>query len=315
MNQLEPNSVDVLINVFGKPYQTALSLLSLLRHCDRHIRRIYFQEEALTAEYEKRGHADILDYLGARVVHHIPRYWIGSDPLDEERARQDAEYRLSVRYQHGWENCTASRALIIHNDIYVHGDIIAALDAGLGEHTGIGQIGQCWWCPAGQTGRCAPDRYREFKPSYTYLMRLYNQDMDYTKRRAYNLGLRAEFHRQAWPLPECRLNEWVAYVNMDKARPDTQPLGAGALFGAFYASGAKIGVNWDRPVNLDTAVMWFHDLNNLGHTFRHYPIAELVRHDKTGRDNLEAPEKYIKAEYRALARLKEEFPEFAAGLQ
>ena len=37
--------VDVAINVFGKPAQTALTLFSLLAHSGRWIDRIYFVEE------------------------------------------------------------------------------------------------------------------------------------------------------------------------------------------------------------------------------------------------------------------------------
>ena len=37
--------VSVAINVIGKPIQTALTLLSLVRHCGRHIDKIYFIEE------------------------------------------------------------------------------------------------------------------------------------------------------------------------------------------------------------------------------------------------------------------------------
>ena len=34
--------VDVAISAYGKPYQTAVTLASLLRHCERHIDTIYF---------------------------------------------------------------------------------------------------------------------------------------------------------------------------------------------------------------------------------------------------------------------------------
>ena len=37
--------VDVALNVFAKPYQTALSVLSLLRFCRERINTIFFQFE------------------------------------------------------------------------------------------------------------------------------------------------------------------------------------------------------------------------------------------------------------------------------
>ena len=40
-------------------------------------------------------------------------------------------------------------------------------------------------------------------------MKIYNKDMDYTQRRAYNLGFSEHYKENAWPLPECRLNECV----------------------------------------------------------------------------------------------------------
>ena len=48
--------VDVAINVFGKVHQTALLILSLMECSGKHIDKIYFQEEACTAEYEFKKH-------------------------------------------------------------------------------------------------------------------------------------------------------------------------------------------------------------------------------------------------------------------
>ncbi len=312
---MSEHTVDVLINVFGKPHQTALSLLSLLRHSGAHIRHIYFQEERATAEYETKGHGLLLRHLGGRVVHFMPSIWLGSAPVDEERLLTDAEYRVAVRYQHGWEQSDAPYLFTMHNDVYVHGDVIGAMLGAIGKHTGIGQVGQCWWCPAWQNQLCSPERYAEFRPSYTFLMRLYAKGMDYTKRRAYNLGLRREFYENAWPLPECRLNEWAALINMEKARPATMPHGPAVPLGAFCTSGAKIGENWDQDVNLDTGVGWFRSMNHQQHTFAHYPIHDYLDHPKTGRDALESPELYVTLEVKALARLRKEFPEYIRTMQ
>jgi hypothetical protein len=301
---------DVAINVFGKVYQTALSLLSLLECSGQHINRIYFQQEPLTAEYEFRTHDSIIQYLGNKVEHFVPKYWNGIDPNDMERAAIEDDYRLSIRYQYGWENCRERYLLTVHNDIEVTTDIVANLYNNLDGHTGIGEIGQCWWCPAGQNGLCDSERYTEFKPSYQYLMKIYNKDMDYTQRRAYNLGLSDQYKENAWPLPECRLSEWCALIDMDKARRDTMPIGKAALFGAILPSGAFIGENWDRPVCLDTAVQWFRDMSHLGHIFKHYDVNKDMIHDKQGNVKLDSAEAYIMAEQKALRRLKERFPEY-----
>ncbi|WP_421902304.1 hypothetical protein [Maridesulfovibrio sp.] len=307
---------DVAINVFGKVHQTALSLLSLLGCSGEHISKIYFQEEACTAEYEFKKHDAILKYLGDKIEHFVPKYWNGIDPNDMERAASSEDYRLSIRYQYGWEKCQQRYLLTVHNDIEVTMDIVANLYNELDGHTGIGEIGQCWWCPAGQKGLCDSERYMEFKPSYQYLMKIYNKDMDYTQRRAYNLGLSDQYKENAWPLPECRLNEWCALIDMDKARKDTMPMGSAVPFGARMPSGALIGKNWDRPVCLDIAVQWFRDMLHMGHTFKHYDVNMDMIHDKLGSIKLDSAEAYVVAEQKALLRLKDRFPEYCefAGL-
>lgn len=302
--------VDVSINVFGKVYQTALSLLSLLECSGQHINRIYFQEEPLTAEYEFKKHNHILEYLKDEVGHYIPKYWNGIDPTDMDRVAADEDYRLSIRYQYGWEKCQSRYLLTIHNDIEVTTDIVANLFNELGEHTGVGEIGQCWWCPAYQKGLCDSERYTSFKPSYQYLMKIYNKDMDYTQRRAYNLGLSEQYQKNAWPLPECRLNEWCALIDMDKARPDTMPEGKAVPFGARMPSGAFIGENWDRPVCLDVSVQWFRDMLHMGHIFKHYDVNKDMIHDKRGSVKLDSAEAYVRADMMALKRLEERFPEY-----
>ncbi|WP_419787518.1 hypothetical protein [Pseudodesulfovibrio sp.] len=298
-------TVDVLINVFGKPNQTALSLLSLLEYSGEHIGLIYFQEEPATAEYEKKSHDRLLEFLGDRVVHFMPKYWNGIDPTDLNKLTSDRDYLLSMRYQHGWETAQTEFVLTIHNDIEVHGDIVGNLLDTIGDNAGAGEIGQCWWCPAGQNGQCDPTRYTEFTPSYQYLMKVYNKGFDPKQRRAYHLGLSQQFKDRPWPLPECRLNEWCALINIDKVRPDTMPFGSGTPFGALVASGALIGENHDRPVCLDTGVQWFRDMNHMGHRFAHYDIYRDITHDRLGNAALDSPELYIRKEITALHALRE----------
>ncbi|SBV99011.1 conserved hypothetical protein [uncultured delta proteobacterium] len=300
--------IDVLINVFGKPYQTMLALLSLLRHSGQHIGTVYFQEEPCTAEFERRDHSQILRLLGDRAVQYQAKHWCGISTTDVSRLTEE-DYRLSMRYQYGWENAKQPYVLLIHNDIEVTGDIAGALLGAIGEATGAGQIGQCWWCPAFEAGACSPERYTAFKPKYHQLMYMYNTGMDYTKRRAYNLGLNQSFWDNPWPLPECRLNEWCALIDLKKARPATMPYGNAAPIGAKYPSGSKIGENWDRDVNLDTAVQWFRDMSLAGHTFTHYPIEQYVIHDRLGCTKLDSAEKYVQAEMAAKLRLAEDYPD------
>ncbi len=306
--------IDVIINVFGKPYQTALSLLSLLEKSGSHINKIFFQEEPLTAEYEKNDHSKILHFLKDKIIHFIPKYWNGIEPADEARLATDQDYLLSMRYQHGWEESSAEYILAIHNDIDVKYDVVHNLLSVIGDNTGAGEIGQCWWCPASQNGLCDSSKYLEFKPSYQYLMKIYNKDFNPTKRRAYCFGLSDSFRENPWPLPECRLNEWCALINIRKARQDTMPFGTATPFGAFIASGAFIGENSDRPVCLDVGVQWFRDLVHAGHSFIHYDVNQDIKHDRRGNAALNSPELYIKAEIMALHEIKARYPEYYAYL-
>lgn len=234
----------------------------------------------------------------------------GIDPNDIEKMKEDHDYRLSIRYQSGWENSHSEYLLTIHNDIDVQNDVIGNMLTRIGDNTGIGEIGQCWWCPAYQNNLCSPSKYTSFKPSYQYLMKIYNKDMDRTTRRSYNLGLSDQFKESPWPLPECRLNEWCALINMDKARKDTAPIGKAVPFGARIASGALIGKNWDRPVCLDVGVQWFREMLHMDHTFIHYDVNQDIVHDKIGSVKLDSPEAYVKAEVIALNKIKSRYPDF-----
>ena len=303
-------SVDVLINVFSKPYQTALALLSLLRRSGQYIDTIYFHQEPCTSEFEKRGHERLLARLGDQVRLFMPKYWLGRDATEEQRLTQDAEYRLSMRYQYGWEQTDKQYVLIMHNDLEVIADPVTALMGVIGDATAAGEIGQCWWCPAGQQELCSSERYTEFRPKYHQLMYIYNQSMDYQNRRAYNLGLRQEYWTQPWPLPECRVNEWCMLVDMHKARSATLPFGTAAPIGCRFVSGSKIGEKWDEDVCLDTSVQWFRDMCLQGHSFAHYPVERCIVHDRKGAVALHSPEVYVKNEIRAKERLAQDYPEY-----
>ena len=302
-------SVDVLINVFSKPWQTALALLTLLRHSGQHIDRIYFHEEPAHSSFERRSHEQLLRYLGERVIYFQLPGWLGNESVDAARLGETT-YRHSIRYQYGFEHSARDMVLFIHNDIVVTGDIVGHLLAALGEHTGVGQIGQCWWCPAHQNGLCTPERFTSYRPDFATLDAVYRQGFNPTQRRAYHYGWGETFRQQPWPLPECRLNEWCALVNRRLALPHTSPHGTAMPLGAQVASGALIGEHFDQPVNLDTGVRWFRDLVHQGHSFKHVDIYGHIIHEKKGRDALISPELYIHSELAARKQLERDFPDF-----
>src|SRR5262249_32644052 len=153
---------DVAISVYGKPFQTAVTLLSLIRHSKDHINKIYFIKEAKQPRDE--DFRFLLDLLGERVIVHIPKYWLWVKPLDPSKIG-NVGYRHSIRYQFAWEHSVANYLYVTHNDVLYTGDLVGSLLAQIGSYVGIGQIGQCWNCPAFAEKLCRGDKYLEYRPT------------------------------------------------------------------------------------------------------------------------------------------------------
>lgn len=300
------------MQVFGKPYQTALALLSL-DHCSReYINRIFFIIEPALPGFEK-NHLQKLANLVPGMQILMPEIWIGLDSYDPSRMKEIA-YRRSIRYQYDWELSEADFLLLIHNDVIFKNDIVAPFLANIGNNIGIGQIGQCWNCPVHSreiverlglnNGRpCSPESYADFKCDYAQLLDAYKL------ARKNRLPLRwkavesmqREYQKQPWPLPECRLNEWCALINLRMAREATAPRGKGRPIGA-YQPGQDLGV------------AWFRDMCHLGHTFRHMDIASHVEHTP-GHKSLFNEQLYVDREKEAASLIKTAYPEKVADLR
>ena len=281
--------VDCLINVFAKPYQTALSLLSLLKHSGQHIDRVFFTVE--------KSNVDRHDTLLARlpkIVHYVPGHWLWTDPVDLALL-DDADYRRSIRYQYGWEQSDKRYVFITHNDCLYTGDIVGAMLKSIDGHIAVGRIGQCWNCPAAWVEACRPERYMEFRPTFAELSQLYRAvpvPAGGVRRPYHQPDFDDAFKHQPWPLPECRVNEWAALVDLGQARPLTRPLGDAAPFGAILRSGGS---------NLDVGVAWFRDMHRLGHRVRHFDVDAHVHHG-AGHPALFDRERYADGEARARAQ-------------
>jgi hypothetical protein len=258
--------VDCAINVFGKPFQTALALLSLFRHSGTHIDTVY-----LVTEQNSAGSLETLIDRLPKVVRYTPRHWLWTNPADERRLDDDG-YRLSIRYQYAWERSDKRHLFITHNDCEYTGDIVGAMLAGIGDRIAIGRIGMCWNCPASWANRCDPLRYWDFRPSFAELAALYRAaeaPVGHRKRNYDRPEFDASFQRHPWPLPECRVNEWAAMVDLDIARPLTRPIGSVIPFGAFSRSGSDI---------IDTGAAWFRGVSQQGYKAAHMEVEEYVRH-------------------------------------
>ncbi|MEO6285132.1 MAG: hypothetical protein ABIN80_07275 [Dyadobacter sp.] len=284
-------SVDVAISAYGKPYQTAVTLFSLLKHSGQWIDKIYFVEER--KQPEPVDFQFIYDHIGSQLIHYKPFFWFWYNKVHSS-FQKFRPYRQSIRYQYGWEKTDKDYLLLLHNDVYFTGDLVGEYLRNIGEHTGIGKIGQCWNCPAFSANMCDGKNYTTYRPDYQEIMNLSNQ-FPGPRSHKYADVMKAD---KIWPLPECRLNEYVAMVNMKYARPATVPFG----------KATPIGVH----NRIDTGVEWFYMLNNAGHTFTHfdyepYAIHSWVSLKNAGHEALFNKELYQYEESVALQCLKDEF--------
>ena len=66
--------VDVAINAYGKPYQTAITLLTLMKHSQQWINKIYFVEEA--KQPEPPNFQFSFDHFGDKIAYYKPNVWL-----------------------------------------------------------------------------------------------------------------------------------------------------------------------------------------------------------------------------------------------
>ena len=161
-------SVDVAINVFGKPFQTAVTLLSLLKYSGEHINRIYLIKERV--QPTPTDLTFLYELLGDRITVYTPDHWLWIRSMDASKLLSSPQikgdgYRWSIRYQFAWERSTARYLFLTHNDVLYSGDIIKAFLDKIGDNVAIGEIGQCWNCPAHSAGVCNGDKYFDYRPS------------------------------------------------------------------------------------------------------------------------------------------------------
>lgn len=287
--------VDVAISAFGKPYMTAVTIGSLLKHSGEHINKIYLIPE------KEQPHQATFDFLqhkfGNRVVIYHPSYFFGLKP-----ARRSfllfPPYRRSLRYQYAFEKSTSPYLFVSHNDMLFHQDIIGHyLDNIEAENfVGVGPIGQCWNCPAFAAELCDSTKYESYQPTWDEFWKLCDE---YPAPRK-EMYARFMVNQKAWPLPECRLNEWASLIKLEKIRPLVKktrkltPLG---------------------QMDLDIGTNWFRQLNQLGLRFKHVSMDTYATHvwtgvegePNSGLDTQNRFELYQRAERMAYQKLISEF--------
>ncbi|WP_459696129.1 hypothetical protein [Acidisoma sp. C75] len=282
--------VDVAICVYGKPYQTAMTLASLLHHSGDRIDRIFLQIDPV----QPHG-IDISPirkvFRHERFVYHEPATHIGLE-FYHGQSLDDAAHRQSIRYQYAWENTDKDFLLIAHNDCVFSADVVGGMleQQAAGDFAGVGWIGQCWNCPAAKAGRCDGDRYASFNPSYEEALAIVQA---HPGPRTVPEGID---RAHPMPFPECRLNEFACLIDMRKARPVTIPQGSIYPFGV---------------MTLDIGTQWFRDMVLRGFRFKnwfqgvvHAPFSPGGNGFSADRDR----EIYERSEAAAAQALKAHFP-------
>lgn len=255
--------IDVCVNVFGKPYQTLITLKSLLQHSGKHIDKIYFIEEKIQApDYNFDIIKNNLSY--PKLERYIPKYYLGINKSDVFRSTIEKDYRLSLRYQYGLENTNKKHLLIIHNDVLFNGDIVSELLNEIGDCFSIGHIGQCWNCPLKSENVCDGDLLEsniEKKFSYDQIIGYVNK---HRGTRTFNHGREFIDVKKPLPMPECRVNEWCTLINVNHYRKECIPNGDVSPFGGYFG--------------IDLADIWFKQMVHKGYKFKHYDIYKSSTH-------------------------------------
>jgi hypothetical protein len=251
--------VDVAINVYGKPYQTWATLKTLMLYSGKYIDRIFFIQEKKQPPWGAK--LDIVARRFDNIELFIPEHFLYIFYTEREKY-DDQAYRLSIRYQYAWENTNKKYLYITHNDMLYRADIIGAMLNALadGKHSGVGQIGRCWECPAFLANKCSGGKYRDYNPSYEEVMQLVSK---HPHKKAREHDTLIDKYRPM-PLPSCRLNEWACLINLEKTRNEVIPYGTTDPFGAM--------------LGIDTATAWFRGLHLKGFKFKHIDIDPYCRH-------------------------------------
>ena len=255
--------VDVIVNVYGKPYQTAVSLWSLMKFSEKHIGKIYVILEKKQPEgFDETLLRKLL--IGLPIEIYTPPFFFGwwegrRKGLINQILLWFKSYRNSIRYQYAWEKSKSPFLFLMHNDMLIFDDLIGHYMSKIGPHAGIGQIGQCWNCPAFGT-HCDGDRYWDYRPTPQEVVDLYASRPE---GRAIVHGL-VGLDQKSWPMPECRLNEHAALIQMSLARPVTSPIG----------HVQPIGIK----NQLDNGIRWFHDMSLAGYRMVNESYEPFAKH-------------------------------------
>ncbi len=229
----EKSRADVVINVFGKPWQTVCTLKSLLKHSGGRIDKIFLIKEKCQP-YEENVDW-IFDHFDNLIIFTPDKYTFWHKRVNWLFKK----YRYRVRYQYGIENSDKDYVFLSHNDVLYTGDIVGDMLSEIGENIGIGQIGQCWNCPAQHENVCSGEKFYQWNPTYDDVIKLGLPHVRTHKKMIDK--------KHPKPLPECRLNEWACLINRKSVMRECRPRGNSPLFGQ---TGVDVGERWFKSLHL-----------------------------------------------------------------
>lgn len=196
----------------------------------------------------------LLDYLKTipfEVEIYHARISVGISNLDRKwyvkyLFRHIKFFRYSIRYQYGIEKSKAEWVFVTHNDMIYKKDLLEKYLNQIGDFVGIGDIGQCWNCPA--YGDCSGEKYLDYRPTKKEIFKLYEGKENLRGHKI------IQKNYNGWPLPECRLNEHAALLNRNILKNQTFPKG----------NIEPIGYN-----SYETGINFFAKLSRRGFKFKH----------------------------------------------
>ncbi|HMT01714.1 MAG TPA: hypothetical protein PKD00_00150 [Burkholderiales bacterium] len=234
--------VDVVIHVYGKPWQTLCTLKSLMLYSSEHIDKIYFVTEPKQPYNEKVDW--VIDYFD-NIIQYTP---IKSILMNICKNVNNEIERHSMYCQYALEKTDKQYIFVTHNDILYTDDIIGDMINNIEDNIAIGELGQCWNCPAQQfCGGGA--KWNSWNPTEEEINQI-KEKLPYVRTSLNNLT-----PNKFKLMPECRLNEWACLINVELSNKETYPNGNTPFFGEFH---------------VDSGTAWFKSLYLKGYNFKDY---------------------------------------------
>lgn len=276
------NKIDICVSVYGKPWQTLSTLKSLYKHSGQWIDKLYFLEEAQHPFNDEVNW--VMTYFNiASVVHYKPKHHYNPYTIKSSHVPHS-----NIRHQYGIENSDKQWIFICHNDVLFTGDIIGEMisevenwDSNQGQLVGIGEIGQCWNCPAKKANLCSGQTFYDWWPTYEEVLDL---GLPYIRTRVDNVN-----KENPKPLPECRLNEFACLINREICIKEGHP-----YFGDF---------------DDDSGTAWFRSMHLKGYKFKDYRrnFHHAYWANEGGFQVQQYQDKYINSEQKAKEYFEEHF--------